>query len=347
MVSNRIRDIIIKKRLFNFSEFHNSKLSFEVLNEYQLQTINKFNNKVRSGEIEFESVPCLCGGIEFDNIASVDGKSFIQQTMICRNCGLIQSNPRMTDKQYREFYESDFYRISYEGTDFSSDIYQQRYNSEKGMHIFKEIENVKSINSITKVIEIGAGGGWNLIPFIDRGAPAVGIDYSPRLVQMGIEHGINMRQGGIEEINDEYDIIIINHVLEHFLDPVSALKKIVYHLKNNGIIYIAVPNILNFSLGQLQNAHSYYFTPASFQYYISTAGLRLLKFGNVQNIHMFGIFSAEPMIAKLNFPEGNYEYMVKFLRNQKYKILFVKVLKKIYLYQLLRIIYRKIVNISN
>ena len=47
-------------------------------------------------------------------------------------------------------------------------------------------------------------------------------------------------------LNKKYDLIIMDNVLEHIEEPNKVLKKIKLILNENGIIYIAVPNILKY-----------------------------------------------------------------------------------------------------
>ena len=143
--------------------------------------------------------------------------------MLCRKCGLILLSPRMIEKEYSKFYSSDFYRLCYEGENYL-EICKRKYSIHTGQHIFDEISKVKAIDSRTSVLEFGAGGGWNLLPFIKAGGKCTGIDYSHELVELGKLYGINMIHGGIEDIKGNYDIIILNHVLEHFLNPIKSLK---------------------------------------------------------------------------------------------------------------------------
>lgn len=285
-------DIKIRKKIFPFKEFHSPSKPCLDISHDQLMLIKEFNNKVKSGNIEFESIPCLCGCAVFDLIASVDRHSMLQKTVLCSRCGLIQSCPRMSKGAYSDFYSSDYYRKSYESDEYLS-LYRKKYCQNTGQHIFDEIDKIKKINSSLSVLEIGAGGGWNLLPFIARGAKVLGIDYSPSLVSLGLEYGINMTQGSIDDMEGAFDIIIINHVLEHFLNPVESLKSIKKHLKDRGLIYIAVPNIFNFGMGQIQNAHTYYFDPETFTYYCSMSGLKLINSGPAQEIHLFGIYEAD------------------------------------------------------
>ncbi|MFA6078153.1 MAG: class I SAM-dependent methyltransferase [Candidatus Omnitrophota bacterium] len=330
MTNNHAAGIQIKKRLLPFREFHCPDKPYMDLTPEQSGIVNAFNHRVDGGEIELESIPCLCGSTVFDLVASVDRYSMHQKTVMCSQCGLLQSNPRMTDRQYRDFYSSDMYRLCYEGEDYL-DVYKKRYDPEATRHIFDAILRVKKIGPGVDVLELGAGGGWNLVPFSASGANATGIDYSESLVKMGRGHGLNMQQGGIEKITGLFDIIVINHALEHFPDPVGSLQNIVQHLKADGLIYIAVPNIMNFGIGQLQNAHTYYFTPATFEHYCRKAGLIPVRTGAAETVHMFGIFITAKKPSPVQLKDQHRE-MLAFFGKVKLKHIAKTILSKIHLY---------------
>lgn len=281
--------IRINKQILLQKEFNIPGRPVVECTQGQLNLVSEYNRKVKNGDLKLEAVPCLCGSLVFDLTARVDRYGMLQDTVICVACGLVQSNPRMASKEYVNFYSSDLYRMCYDGEDYLRK-YEERYTLKHGKHIFDEVNKIARIDGESTVLEIGSGGGWNLLPFIDKGARVLGIDYSPSLVDLGIKHHIPMRQGSVETIAGKYDVILVNHVLEHFLNPVDSLRKIVCHCKPQGIIYISVPNILNFNMGQLQSAHTYYFSPYTLERYCAEAGLGLLAIGKAQNIHIFGIF---------------------------------------------------------
>ncbi len=289
--------IHIRKKILVAKEFPFPQKPAVPCTESQRKLIAAFNDKVKKGLVKLESVPCLCGSRIFDMLATIDRYAMIQDTLMCVECGLVQSNPRMTNEEYAHFYTSDLYRFCYEGEDYLMQ-YEDKYRLEYGKHIFDEINRIKHINAAVSVLEIGAGGGWNLLPFIHEGAHVLGVDYSPSLTKLGNQHGIPMKQGTIDDISGQFDVIIMNHVLEHFLDPLASLRSISRHVKDDGMIYIAVPNILNFGIGQLQNAHTYYFSPYTLERYCAEAGLGLLTMGKAQNIHLFGIFRLYDALAR-------------------------------------------------
>jgi SAM-dependent methyltransferase len=259
------------------------------ITQVQKESINKLNQMIENGDLSFQEIDCLCGHSDYINIAEKDRYGLQQCVVVCKKCGLIISNPHMTDKSYQYFYSSDIYRMIYQFGDFMK-LAKDKLNSGSGKFIFDDLSHIIKKNKNANILEFGCGGGWNLMHFFKAGHKVVGYDYSPKLTQIGRTYGLDLREGTISDIEGSYDIIIVNHVIEHFTDLLGSMKAIIEHLKPGGLMYIGVPNIDNYSLQQLQNAHVYYFTPQTFKFFMSRCGLRNIKFGPAQKIHMYGIF---------------------------------------------------------
>jgi len=168
-------------------------------------------------------------------------------------------------------------------------------------------------------------GGWNLIPFKKSGYNVTGIDYSAGVTKLGKSYGLNLRQGSIRslsEVKDKYDVIILNHVIEHSTDFFNDMNLITQRMNKNSVIYIGVPNIDNCHLGQFQNAHTLYFTPRTFAHYMGECGLREITLGSAQKIHMYGIFKiALGNSNKRDNLSNEYARMLKRVRFEKLKFL--------------------------
>ena len=343
MSSTDGNNIKIHNKLFRIDIFNSEGRPVAKLSPDQKRRVKDFNERILKGAIQFKYNKCLCGYNEFDLLAGKDSYSFLQSTVICRRCGLIMSNPSMTDDSYAEFYKDDTYRMCYEGDDFlKASLF--RYDEGYGSQIFSEVNKLKVIDATTSCLEIGAGGGWNLVPFMKAGAHVLGLDYSRGLVQLGCEKGINMKQGSIEDINESFDVIVLNHALEHFSDPFGALTKISAHLKKDGFIYAAVPNINNYSLGQLQNAHVFYFNPDTFKYFCLQNSFKILAFGSVHDIHMFGILRLSENVENTVSLKDNYKSTMKIVHRMTLRhymaYLMTPVLKRLHIYNAARLIYK-------
>ena len=280
-----------------------------------------FNCKIKRGEIKMFMNDCPCSSTNFTKLFNYDRYGIWQPVVICKECSLIQSNPQLTDEEYSKFYASDLYREMYDGDNYI-EMLDVKYNNSN--QVFEYLEPIMRENNLKEIIEFGCGGGWNLIPFKNNNYNVVGYDYSSNLIKHGKDkYNLDLRQGSFDDIKNagNYDVIILNHVIEHFTNLESNLSKISKIIKQDGIIYVGVPNIELFGLGQFQNAHTYYFTPKTFCHYMQKFGFEVIEFGPDESIHMHGVFKISKNRDK--FPkiklEGEY--------NKRLKKIFFDVLK--------------------
>jgi SAM-dependent methyltransferase len=259
----------------------------------QQKCIREFNALVEQGELSFQEDPCLCGVECSEQIASRDRYGFWHPVGVCRGCGLVRHNPRMTDEAYRFFYSSDIYRQVYGGENYLDEA-ERRMSSDYGQHVYDDVSSALNPQTLETVLEFGCAGGWNLLPFARAGLRVRGYDYGPSLVELGRKFDLDLRVGSLNDIEGMYDLIILNHVAEHFTDFYGSMKALIGHLNPGGWLYVGVPNIDNYGQEQLQNAHVFYFSPRTFQHYMSRCGLSMFKFGPAQAIHMYGVFQTDP-----------------------------------------------------
>ena len=74
----------------------------------------------------------------------------------------------------------------------------------------------------------------------------VGIDPDPRAVASCLSRGLNVLRGAIDQLDGEeslFDVITLNHVIEHLHDPVAVLNACNRLLKPKGQIWLETPNI--------------------------------------------------------------------------------------------------------
>ena len=114
-------------------------------------------------------------------------------------------------------------------------------------------------------MEIGCGYGGILDRFRTVSANVLGYDIDEKACLFARQKGLAVQQGGIDAIKeDEVEIFLCSHVLEHVPDPVRFLSIVAGKLSATGQIYIEVPGIENprvieNNLG-VQPAHLIYFT---------------------------------------------------------------------------------------
>lgn len=100
-----------------------------------------------------------------------------------------------------------------------------------------------------KLLDIGCGNGSFLSLARTCGWEVVGLDPDLKAVANAGKQGLTVYQGGIEYFDGKtelFDVITLNHVIEHVHDPVKVLKVCHALLKPGGQLWLATPNIDSF-----------------------------------------------------------------------------------------------------
>lgn len=251
------------------------------MNKEQISSRNKFLKKLSTGEYKLIENKCLCRGKRDLVIADKDRYDIPLTTVLCMNCGLVRSNPYYDEATLKSFYENE-YRQIYSGSKKAKDLFFDE-QVRIGEGVIRYIEkNAGDVINEKKVFEIGCGAGGILKAFKDRDCQVFGCDYGKEYLRKGKKEGLELVEGDSSALRNfgKADIVVLNHVLEHFFNPITEVKKISSLLKPSGILYIAVPGLLNHrkSYGSLrwylQNAHVYNFYFSSLEYILNKAGFR-------------------------------------------------------------------------
>jgi 2-polyprenyl-3-methyl-5-hydroxy-6-metoxy-1,4-benzoquinol methylase len=139
------------------------------------------------------------------------------------------------------------------------------------------------------VLDYGCGSGDFVLSAAGMGAEAMGIEPSSLAVERARMLGAKVLQGTIDTIDltdmkNRFDLITLNHVLEHIPEPSTALGMLKELLKPEGHLWIAVPNFQCWGSKVLREQwhssdiprHLHHFTLASLELCGQQAGLRLV-----------------------------------------------------------------------
>jgi len=249
------------------------------LTSRQMEVIAGLKDKIDQGIYKLEGVVCICAGSGRDRvIARTDRYGLKINTVICLDCGLVRTNPRLNEESLNGFYKQE-YRDLYMGPEYrGNDSYFQGM-IRRGIYVLELIRRLNPGLDFKgkEVLEIGCSMGGILVPFLKSGAKVKGYDYDQRYLDYGKKRfpGLDLESGGIDKLKEnpkQYDIIILNHVLEHLAQPLAAVNYLEKSLMPSGILYISVPGIRNpeyyFSatksfIGALHVAHLYHFSPVT------------------------------------------------------------------------------------
>lgn len=233
--------------------------------------IRQVQAKIAMGDYAMESVSCFCGGTDSIQMTQQDRYGFEYHMVMCTKCGILYANPRMTEASYQEFYKNEYRLIYDHGMDLDAAF----------MRCVRAGESLKSylddyeIHPKT-IFDIGCNTGAWLKAFHEAGAEVLGVDYHAENLEYGRKHGLPVIRGGIEEIEatgKKADLVILNHVAEHFLDFERDMTRAGNLLADGGLLYVGVPGLYTWDLSELwQNAHTYQFNGDTLKYAMECCG---------------------------------------------------------------------------
>lgn len=253
------------------------------INELQESMQKQVEEKITKGIYSFENPPCcICGKSNFQLLSEKDRYGLYLPVVICRDCGLVQANPRMTLESYEQFYEIEYRKLD-NGRDVPTDeFFKSQYQHGSAIYQYLTKNLMRKITGLF-IVEIGCASGGILQYFRENGNEVYGVDPDAEYLEFGrANYNLYLEVGTIDNVirlGRSPDIVIYSHVLEHILDPISDLRKLRLSLTRNSFLYIELPGNKNLRssyqrdfLRLLQNAHVYYFTQTSLRNLLGKAG---------------------------------------------------------------------------
>ncbi len=136
-------------------------------------------------------------------------------------------------------YEEAYHHVTTDPDGKTRNLLQEREHSLAGVKEITDYLNGKVHPG--KILDIGCGLGW-ILSSLGNEWDKYGIEISKFASNHATQFG-NIHNGTLDDFEEsEFDVIIMNHVIEHLVDPVSALKKIRNLLKPSGIFIIGTPD---------------------------------------------------------------------------------------------------------
>ena len=195
----------------------------------------------------------------------------------CLKCGLILRKTKIEINEIENTYDNKKY--------FSGYI----ENYKEFIKIFNQMLNlIEKYKNPGKILDIGCGLGLFLYLAKKRGWEASGIEIS-KFASNFAKNKLKLNVINSDNLNifqdNLFDVIVVNHVLEHIENPLLILKQIKKKLNINGILLIGVPNINGlYPRFQKENwpslqpsTHIYQFTPKTLKLLLQKIGFEPIK----------------------------------------------------------------------
>jgi 2-polyprenyl-3-methyl-5-hydroxy-6-metoxy-1,4-benzoquinol methylase len=136
-------------------------------------------------------------------------------------------------------YEEEYHKITTDPDGKERKLLNEREHSLSGI---KEITGYLEELKPQKILDIGCGLGW-LLSFLNDDWDKYGVEVSKFASSHAQQYG-NVFNGILEDFPDsgKFDVIVMNHVIEHVENPIQVLNKIRDMLSDTGIFIIGTPD---------------------------------------------------------------------------------------------------------
>ncbi len=193
---------------------------------------------------------------------------------VCASCG--QMHRQLIREDLHEEYEAHYQRLIQASPPTEAQVQRRR----------QWLERFMPYQSTGRLLEIGSGLGVLLKAAAERGWHAVGNELTNTATNFAREFSQATVIAGPSEYFEppgrDYDVIILNNVLEHLRSPRSVLSRLAEALRPGGVMYVQTLNGASLSLLARPLHWVYYYpdhlfvpTTASLEHYSRGAGLRM------------------------------------------------------------------------
>ncbi|MBL1140624.1 MAG: class I SAM-dependent methyltransferase [Proteobacteria bacterium] len=222
-----------------------------------------------------------------------------------------------TTEELQEYYSDKYYqeaKSSYEH-EYSED--ELTYFQVKLEQRFAALQKAQpNLRCGGQFLDVGCGEGYALAFFRNKGYETKGLDFSSAGIESKNPNCVDVLETGnvFELLKEEitsgnvYDVVWLQNVLEHVLDPISLLKSLRKLVSSNGVVVITVPNdcsiVQREALERNYIDHAFWIAPPDHLSYFDYNSMK--NIAGETDWYCADIYGDFPVDLFLLHPESNY-----------------------------------------
>ncbi len=192
----------------------------------------------------------LCKGDKYEVVKDVlRGGYTANKAVRCKICGMQQLFPLPTVEEDKAYYDKNEHDKSITPDFGIEELFNKfKYQNESRVNYLLEY----GIDKSWKMLDIACGYGFFISLMRQRGYIFDGLEISCDRKKYCMErnpdakiYDLNLLEEDPGELEGQYDLITMFHVLEHLTSPVLYLERVKRMLKKNGLLVIELPNVSN------------------------------------------------------------------------------------------------------
>lgn len=229
-------------------------------------------------------LPCVCGHHGGVTTRRRDRYGLRFNYKLCLKCGHVRTSNPLREDAATTFYQSSDYRTMYFPGEEPRDVLMRKIPKPQAPSALLDFVRQFHV-SPGHIVEWGCGGGWNLVPFRNAGWSVVGYDFDSRYVELGRDIlGLDLREIQLMKQRSELlpipDVVLLNHVLEHSVDPRALLEKLRDFSSMSTLIVVGIPLLETIRFWHWKPffhiAHIHYFSMRTLKYVANLAELEVV-----------------------------------------------------------------------